>query len=121
MQCIIMENTLIKLTLHNETKMSVPLSQYSSFILKELSQYSSYYILHTAIWRLSLLTRIIASFLRYTGYLNFINYPMSRARLLLILVHVLSKILNKLKSKCFLASSLSTLISQLSILSCLII
>ena len=43
-----------------------------------------------AIWQLSfgcLLMRIIASFLRYTGYLNFINGPMNRV-LLLILVHV---------------------------------
>ena len=42
------------------------------------------------IWQLSLgclLMRTIASFLRYTGYLNFINGPISRA-LLLILVHV---------------------------------
>ena len=31
--------------------------------------------------------RTIASFLRYTGYLNFINGPISRV-LLLILVHV---------------------------------
>ena len=35
-----------------------------------------------------LLMRIIASFLRYTGYLNFINDPISSV-LLLILVHVL--------------------------------
>ena len=44
-----------------------------------------------AIWQLSsgcLLMRTIASFLRYTGYLNFINGPISRV-LLLILVHVL--------------------------------
>ena len=34
-----------------------------------------------------LLMRIIASFLHYTGYLNFINGPISRV-LLLILVHV---------------------------------
>ena len=34
-----------------------------------------------------LLMRTIASFQRYTGYLNFINGPISRA-LLLILVHV---------------------------------
>ena len=43
-----------------------------------------------AIWQLSLgclLMRTIASFLRYTGYLNFINEPVSRV-LLLILVHV---------------------------------
>ena len=43
-----------------------------------------------AIWQLSLgclLMRTIASFLRYTGYLNFINGPISRV-LLLILVHV---------------------------------
>ena len=43
-----------------------------------------------AIWRLSLyclLMRTIASFLRYTGYLNFINDPISHV-LLLILVHV---------------------------------
>ena len=33
------------------------------------------------------LMRTIASFLRYTGYLNFINGPISRV-LLLILVHV---------------------------------
>ena len=42
-----------------------------------------------AIWQLSLgclLMRIIASFLSYTGYLNFINGPISRV-LLLILVH----------------------------------
>ena len=98
------------------------------------------------IWWLSLeclLVRIVASFLRYTGCLNFINDPISRV-LLLILVHVLlpscscltaiknhlikycttvygrnckklfwsiknsGEILNKLKSKGFLASSLST-------------
>ena len=43
-----------------------------------------------AIWQLSLgclLMRTIASFLRYTGYLNFINGPISYV-LLLILVHV---------------------------------
>ena len=43
------------------------------------------------IWRLSLvglLMMIIASFLRYTGYLNFINDPISHV-LLLILVNVL--------------------------------
>ena len=43
-----------------------------------------------AIWQLSLgclLMRTIASFLRYTGYLNVINGPISRV-LLLILVHV---------------------------------
>ena len=43
-----------------------------------------------AIWQLSLgclLMRTIASFLRCTGYLNFINGPISRV-LLLILVHV---------------------------------
>ena len=43
-----------------------------------------------AIWQLSLgclLMRTIASFLRYTGYLNFINGPISRV-LFLILVHV---------------------------------
>ena len=43
-----------------------------------------------AIWQLSLdclLMRTIASSLRYTGYLNFINDPISRV-LLLILVHV---------------------------------
>ena len=43
-----------------------------------------------AIWQLilgCLLIRTIASFLRYTGYLNFINSPISRV-LLLILVHV---------------------------------
>ena len=43
------------------------------------------------IWQLSLgclLMRIIANFLRYTGHLNFINDPISRV-LLLILVHVL--------------------------------
>ena len=43
-----------------------------------------------AIWQLSLgclLMRTIASFLRYTGYLNFINGPINRV-LLLILVHV---------------------------------
>ena len=43
-----------------------------------------------AIWQLSLgclLMGTIASFQRYTGYLNFINGPISRA-LLLILVHV---------------------------------
>ena len=42
-----------------------------------------------AIWRLSLgclLMRTIASFLRYTFYLNFINGPISHV-LLLILVH----------------------------------
>ena len=42
------------------------------------------------LWQLSLgclLMRTIASFLRYTGYLNFINGPISRV-LLLILVHV---------------------------------
>ena len=42
------------------------------------------------IWQLSLgclLMRNIASFLRYTGYLNFINGPISHV-LLLILVHV---------------------------------
>ena len=41
-------------------------------------------------WQLCLgclLMRTIASFLRYTGYLNFINGPISRI-LLLILVHV---------------------------------
>ena len=103
-----------------------------------------------AIWLLNLgclLMRAIASFLRYTGYLNFINGPISRV-LLLILVHVLllsclffftsclnaiknhvikycttvyerngkklfwsiknsGEILNKLKSRGFLASSLS--------------
>ena len=45
---------------------------------------------HLAIWQLSLgclLMRTIASFLRYTGYLNFINGPISCV-LLLILVHV---------------------------------
>ena len=43
-----------------------------------------------AIWQLSLgclLMRTIASFLRCTGYLNFINSPISSV-LLLILVHV---------------------------------
>ena len=43
-----------------------------------------------AIWQLSLgclLMRTIASFLRYTGYLNFIIGPISHV-LLLILVHV---------------------------------
>ena len=43
-----------------------------------------------AIWQLSLgclLMRTIASFLYYTGYLYFINNPISRV-LLLILVHV---------------------------------
>ena len=43
-----------------------------------------------AIWLLSLgclLMRTIASFLRYTGYLNFINGPINHV-LLLILVHV---------------------------------
>ena len=43
-----------------------------------------------AIWQLSLgclLMRTIASFLHYTGYLNFINDPISHV-LLLILVHV---------------------------------
>ena len=42
------------------------------------------------IWQLSLgclLMRTIASFLRYTGYLNCINGPINRV-LLLILVHV---------------------------------
>ena len=76
-----------------------------------------------AIWQLSLgclLMRTIASFLRYTGYLNFINGPINRV-LLLILVHVQllscllfwsiknsGGILNKLKSRGFLASGLST-------------
>ena len=44
-----------------------------------------------AIWLLSLsclLIRFIASFQRYTGYLNYINGPISRVSLL-ILVHVL--------------------------------
>ena len=77
------------------------------------------------IWQLSLgclLMRTIASFLRYTGYLNFVNGPISRV-LLLILVHVQllrndnnlfwsiknsGEILNKLKSRGFLASGLST-------------
>ena len=43
-----------------------------------------------AIWQLSLgclVLRTIVSFLRYTGYINFINGPISRV-LLLILVHV---------------------------------
>ena len=43
-----------------------------------------------AIWQLSLgcsLMRTVASFLRYTGYLNFINGPINRV-LLPILVHV---------------------------------
>ena len=43
-----------------------------------------------AIWQLSLgslLMRTIASFLHYTGYLNFINGPINLV-LLLILVHV---------------------------------
>ena len=43
-----------------------------------------------AIWQLSLgclLMRTIASFLRDTGYLNFINGPINRV-FLLILVHV---------------------------------
>ena len=43
-----------------------------------------------AIWQLGLgclLMRTIASLLRYTGYLNFINDPISHV-LLLILVHV---------------------------------
>ena len=43
-----------------------------------------------AIWQLSLgclLMRTIASFLRYTGYLNFINGPINHV-LLLILMHV---------------------------------
>ena len=43
-----------------------------------------------AIWQLSLgclLMRTIASFLRYTSYLNFIKGPINRV-LLLILVHV---------------------------------
>ena len=43
-----------------------------------------------AIWQLSLgclMARTIASFQRYTVYLNFINGPISRV-LLLILVHV---------------------------------
>ena len=43
-----------------------------------------------AIWQLSLgclLMRTMASFLRYTSYLNFINDPISHV-LLLILVHV---------------------------------
>ena len=104
-----------------------------------------------AIWQLSfgcLLMRTIASFLRYTGHLNFINDPINRV-LLLILVHVQllsclffwllaslrlktmslniaqlfmkemvkklfwsiinsGEILNKLKSRGFLASGLST-------------
>ena len=104
-----------------------------------------------AIWQLSLgcsLMRTIASFLRYTGYLNFINGPINHV-LLLILVHVQllscllfftscltaiknhvikycttvyerngkklfwsiknsGEILNKLKSRGFLASGLST-------------
>ena len=38
-------------------------------------------------WSADLLMRTIASFLRYTGYLNFINGPISHV-LLLILVHV---------------------------------
>ena len=43
-----------------------------------------------AIWQLNLgclLMRTISSFLRYTGYLNFINGPICRV-LLLILAHV---------------------------------
>ena len=91
-----------------------------------------------AIWQLSLgclLMRTIASFLHYTGYLNFINDPINHV-LLLILMHELSiqnhvikycttvyerngknlfwsiknsgEILNKLKSRGFLASGLST-------------
>ena len=63
-----------------------------------------------AIWQLSLgclLMRTIASFLRYTGYINFINGPINRV-LLLILVQVSGEILNKLKSRGFLASGLST-------------
>ena len=73
-------------------------------------------------WQLSLgclLMRTIASFQRYTGYLNFMNGPISRV-LLLILVHSSNgnnlfwsiknsgEILNKSKSRGFLASSLST-------------
>ena len=40
-----------------------------------------------AIWQLSLgclLLRTIASFLRYTGYLNFINSPINRVSLLIL-------------------------------------
>ena len=67
--------------------------------------------------------RTIASFLRYNGCLNFINGPISRV-LLLILVHVQllsylffwsiknsGEILNKLKSRSFLASSCLHMIS----------
>ena len=103
-----------------------------------------------AIWQLSLgclLMRTIASFIRYTGYLNFINRPISRVLLLIqvnvqllsclfltscltaIKNHVINycttvyerngknlfwsiknsgEILNKLKSRGFLASGLST-------------
>ena len=52
-----------------------------------------------AIWQLSLgclLMRTTESFLCYTGYLNFINGPINH------------EILNKLKSRGFLASGLST-------------
>ena len=45
-----------------------------------------------AIWQLSLgrlLIRTIVGFLRYTGYINFINGPISRVLLLILLVHVL--------------------------------
>ena len=99
-----------------------------------------------AIWQLSLgclLMRTIASFLRYAGYLSFINSPINRVLLLiLVLVHILltscltaiknhvikycttvyerngkkmfwsiinsGENLNKLKSRDFLASGLST-------------
>ena len=58
-----------------------------------------------AIWRLSLgclLMRTIAGFLRYTGYLNFINGPISRV-LLLILVHVTTTELSILLTSCLTA------------------
>ena len=54
-----------------------------------------------AIWQVSLgclMMRTIASFLRYTGYLNFINGPISRV-LLLIIVHV--QLLSILVTSCF--------------------
>ena len=56
-----------------------------------------------AIWQLSmgcLLMRTIASFLRYTGYLNYINSPINRV-LLLILVHV--QLLSILLTSCLTA------------------
>ena len=61
------------------------LVNYTHFIYEVLSylHYSSKYDILVC-----LLMRIIASFLRYTGYLNFINDPIGRV-LLLILAHVL--------------------------------